>query len=51
MKQPPLTRYAISRMVCEANLDHDAAREDLSFRPLGVSEGLRRDPGSSIPSS
>jgi nucleoside-diphosphate-sugar epimerase len=48
MKEPPLTRYAISRMVCEANLDHDAAREDLGFRPRGVSEGLAQDRGSSI---
>ncbi len=42
MKNPPLTRYAISRIVQDANLDNTSARVDLGFEPNGVTEGLQK---------
>ncbi len=42
MKRPPLTRYAISRILHEAALDNISAREDLGYAPLGVTEGLEQ---------
>jgi len=42
MKDPPLTRYGISRIVEDAALDHSLAREDLGYDPIGVREGLAR---------
>jgi nucleoside-diphosphate-sugar epimerase len=42
MKNPPLTRYAISRIEHDAPFDIAEAREDLGYNPVGVTEGLRR---------
>jgi len=42
MKKPPLTRYAISRMEQDADLDNTEARKDLVYKPIGVTEGLMR---------
>jgi nucleoside-diphosphate-sugar epimerase len=42
MKRPPLTRYAISRILHEAAFDNSDARRDLGYDPVGVSEGLAR---------
>lgn len=42
MKNPPLTRYAISRIEEEAALDNAEARRDLGYAPIGVREGLAR---------
>ncbi len=42
MDKPPLTGYAISRIEQDANLDNTAAREDLGYDPIGVTEGLPR---------
>jgi NADH dehydrogenase len=42
MKDPPLTRYAISRMAEDADLDNSAACRDLGYHPVGVREGLAR---------
>ena len=40
MKNPPLTRYAISRIEEDANIDNTAVREDLGYDPIGVTQGL-----------
>jgi nucleoside-diphosphate-sugar epimerase len=42
MSRPPLTRYAISRIEANADLDHTPAKEDLGYRPIGVHEGLQK---------
>ena len=42
MKYPPLTRYAISRIEQDADLDNTEAKRDLGYDPIGVTEGLRR---------
>jgi len=42
MKNPPLTRYAISRIEQDADLDNTEAQKDLGYNPLGVTEGLKR---------
>ena len=42
MKNPPLTRYAITRIEQDADLDNSATRADLGFNPIGVREGLQR---------
>ena len=42
MRRPLITRYGISRILDEANLDNSAAREDLGYDPIGVTEGLER---------
>jgi nucleoside-diphosphate-sugar epimerase len=42
MARPPLTRYAISRIVLDANPSNLTAREDLGYNPTGVTEGLKR---------
>jgi nucleoside-diphosphate-sugar epimerase len=47
VKDPPLTRYGISRIVEDAALDNSAARADLGFEPVGVREGLARCYGKS----
>ncbi len=46
MKNPLLTRYAISRMEHEAASDNTEARADLGYDPFGVTEGLMRCYGS-----
>ena len=46
MKNPPLTRYAISRIQEDADLDNGAARQDLGYHPVGIREGLARCYGS-----
>jgi nucleoside-diphosphate-sugar epimerase len=40
MKRPPLTNYAISRILHEAALDCSEARRDLGYSPAGVSAKL-----------
>jgi nucleoside-diphosphate-sugar epimerase len=40
MKRPPLTNYAISRILHEAALDGSEARQDLGYEPAGVSQTL-----------
>ncbi len=42
MRRPWLTRYAISRIEQDADLDNSAARKDLGYDPIGVTEGLQR---------
>jgi len=42
MKNPPLTRYAISRIEHDAPFSIAEARADLGYDPIGVTEGLRR---------
>jgi len=42
MKHPPLTRYAISRIVQDADLDNTSARKDLGYNPIGITEGLQK---------
>jgi nucleoside-diphosphate-sugar epimerase len=42
MKDPPLTRYAISRIVQDAAPDDSEAREDLGLKPIGFEEGIGR---------
>ncbi|MDD5306535.1 MAG: NAD-dependent epimerase/dehydratase family protein [Deltaproteobacteria bacterium] len=42
MSDPPLTRYAVSRIVEDADLDNSEARRDLGYDPVGVREGLAR---------
>jgi len=42
MKNPPLTRYAISRIEQDADLDNSLARQDLGYDPIGFREGLQR---------
>jgi hypothetical protein len=42
MARPPLTQYAIARIVQDANLDHSSATEDLGYRPVGFREGLQK---------
>jgi nucleoside-diphosphate-sugar epimerase len=42
MTRPPLTQYAIARIVQDANLDHSSATEDLGYRPVGFREGLQK---------
>jgi NADH dehydrogenase len=42
MKKPPLTRYAVSRIEQDADLDNTEARKDLGYDPIGAREGLRR---------
>lgn len=42
MSQPPLTRYAISRIEAHADLDHTLAKKDLGYSPVGVHEGLQK---------
>lgn len=42
MKRPPLTQYAISRILHEAASDNSDARRDLGYEPVGVTEGLKR---------
>lgn len=55
MRAPPLTRYALSRVLHDAIPDNDEARRDLGYRPIGVREGLRRSfaragrPGEALP--
>ncbi|MCL5072380.1 MAG: NAD-dependent epimerase/dehydratase family protein [Actinobacteria bacterium] len=41
MKKPPLTKYAISRILQEAAVDSTEAKKDLGYDPAGVSEGLQ----------
>lgn len=41
MKNPPLTRYAISRIEQDADLDNSLAKHDLSYDPIGFREGLQ----------
>ena len=41
MKHPPLTRYGISRIVQDADLNNESARRDLGYNPIGVTEGLQ----------
>lgn len=40
MKRPPLTNYAISRILHEAALDCGEARKDLDYSPRSVRDGL-----------
>lgn len=42
MKHPPLTGYAISRIVQDADLDNTSARNDLGYKPIGITEGLQK---------
>ncbi|MBI9082507.1 MAG: NAD-dependent epimerase/dehydratase family protein [Desulfobacterales bacterium] len=42
MKNPPLTRYAISRIEQNADFDNSTVCEDLGISPIGVTEGLQR---------
>ena len=42
MKNPPLTRYAISRIVQDASPDGSEANRDLGLSPVGFSEGIGR---------
>jgi NADH dehydrogenase len=42
MQNPPLTRYAISRIMQDANLNNEEARKDLGFAPVGFTEGLEK---------
>jgi NADH dehydrogenase len=42
MTRPPLTRYAISRIELDADLDHALAEKDLGYTPMGVTEGLAK---------
>ncbi len=42
MKAPPLTRYAISRIVQDAAPDGSQARDDLGLTPIGFEEGIKR---------
>jgi nucleoside-diphosphate-sugar epimerase len=42
MKSPPLTRYAISRIVQDAAPDGSEARNDLGLKPMGFEEGIGR---------
>jgi NADH dehydrogenase len=42
MKSPPLTRYAISRIEQDADLDNREAGKDLGYSPIGITEGLKR---------
>ena len=42
MKNPPLTRYAISRIEQDAAPDNSEARRDLGYDPIGVTEGMER---------
>ncbi len=42
MRNPPLTRYAISRIVQDAAPDGSEARDDLGLAPIGFEEGIRR---------
>ncbi len=42
LSRPPLTRYAISRILHDAAPDHAEARQDLGYDPVGVAEGLQR---------
>lgn len=40
MADPPLSRYAISRILADADLDWGPAGEDLGYRPIGFRQGL-----------
>jgi NADH dehydrogenase len=42
LKHPPLTRYAITRMEQNADLDNTSARRDLDYNPVGITEGLQK---------
>lgn len=42
MKNPPLTKYAISRIEQDASLDNSQARKDLGYNPVGITEGLQK---------
>jgi nucleoside-diphosphate-sugar epimerase len=42
IKNPPLTRYAISRIVQDAAPDGSEARDDLGLAPIGFDEGIKR---------
>lgn len=42
LQNPALTRYAISRIEKDADLDNLPARQDLGYNPLGVREGFAR---------
>jgi nucleoside-diphosphate-sugar epimerase len=42
MADPPLTRYAISRIVADADLDNGPARRDLGYDPIGIRAGLAK---------
>lgn len=42
MKHPPLTGYAISRIVQDADLDNTPAERDLGYNPIGITEGLQK---------
>jgi len=42
MKNPPLTRYAISRIEQDATPDNSEAHRDLGYDPIGVTEGMER---------
>jgi NADH dehydrogenase len=50
MADPPLTRYAISRIVADADLDNGPAGEDLGYRPIGFRQGLDKYYPRRIPS-
>jgi nucleoside-diphosphate-sugar epimerase len=40
MKEPPLTNYAISRILQDAAPDNSAVKEDLDFNPIGITKGM-----------
>jgi NADH dehydrogenase len=42
MDDPPLTRYGISRIVADADLDNASARRDLGYSPAAFREGLAK---------
>ncbi|MBN2205899.1 MAG: hypothetical protein JW742_00720, partial [Candidatus Aminicenantes bacterium] len=42
MDNPPLTRYGISRIVADADLDNGPARRDLGYSPIGFREGIAK---------
>ncbi|HET9793082.1 MAG TPA: NAD-dependent epimerase/dehydratase family protein [Thermoanaerobaculia bacterium] len=42
MKNPPLTRYAITRIEQDASPDNSEARRDLGYDPIGVRDGMER---------
>ena len=41
IKQPIITRYAISRIIQEASADNSKAKRDLGYNPIGITEGLK----------
>jgi hypothetical protein len=42
MKNPPLTRYAITRIEQDASPDNSQARRDLGYDPIGIRDGMER---------